>query len=113
MEIGVAAQEHIQEREHIEMQSPSTVTCFTPSVGSSRSEELRRSHFRKCLIEGMKEVAKIRDKLELLKECQEEQESKLELLKALKRGAPQNPSSMLPSGTFRRHTAAMRENCTS
>ena len=90
MEIGVAAQEHIQEREHIEMQSPSTVTCFTPSVGSSRSEELRRNHFRKCLMQWMKEVARIRDKLEFHKECREEQESELELLTALKRGALQN-----------------------
>ena len=91
MEIGVAAQEYIQEREHIEMQSPSTVTCFTAAAGLS--EELRRCHFRTCLIQGLKEVARIRDKLESLKECQEEQDNELQLLMALKRGALQNPKT--------------------
>ena len=36
-------------------------------------------------------MARITDKLEFHKECQEEQESELELLMALKRGALQNP----------------------
>ena len=89
VDIGVATQEHIQEKEHIEMRPPSTLPSFTASAGLS--EELRINHFRKCLIKGMREVARITDKLEFHKECQEEQESELELLMALKRGALQNP----------------------
>jgi hypothetical protein len=89
MNIGVATQEHIQEKEHIEMRPPSALSIFTAPAGLS--EELIISHYRKCLLEGMREVARITDKLELHKECREEQESELELLLALERGALQNP----------------------
>ena len=90
MNVGVASQEHIQEKEHIEMQSPIAMSSFT-AIPTRLSEELMISHYRKCLLEGMREVAQITDKLELHKECREEQESELELLLALKRGALQNP----------------------
>lgn len=89
VDIGVASQEHIEEKEHIEMRPPSALSSFTAPAGLS--EELRMSHFRKCLLEGMREVAIITDKLEFHKECREEQENELELLVALKRGALQNP----------------------
>lgn len=90
MNIGVASQQHIQEKEQIEMRPPSAMSSFT-AVPAGLSEELMISHYRKCLLEGMREVARITDKLELHKECREEQESELELLLALKRGALQNP----------------------
>ena len=89
VDIGVATQEYIQDKEHIEMRPPSSLSTFTASAGLS--EELVRNHFRKCLIEGMREVARIRDKLEFCMECREEQESELELLIALKQSALQNP----------------------
>ena len=89
-EIEIAIQEQIQDADckEAEVKLPSPAD-YTGSL--ERFSESRRAHFKMCVLRGLQEVAQIRDQLETLKECREEQENELELLTSLKTSALQNP----------------------